>query len=92
MKTRPNFIQTVEECISAGELTQRRVRRFSARARAYICTYHYLNTSESENKCEPLMVEDIERVMKEFRTHRSACDFDLGFLGSCREKKDLGET
>ena len=31
----------------------------------------------------PLWLDDIERLTKEFKTHRSAFDFDRGFLGAC---------
>jgi hypothetical protein len=87
-KSRASFRDLVKECISTNELTKRRVRRFSARARAYICTYHYLseerlNGGEGDNRMGPLLLDEIERLMKDFKSHRSAFDFDRGFLGAC---------
>jgi hypothetical protein len=87
-KSRAGFRDLVKECISRKNLTTRRVRRFSARARAYICTYHYLNEQkerggEGDNRMGPLLLDEIERLTKDFKTHRSAFDFDKGFLGAC---------
>jgi hypothetical protein len=67
------------------------VRRFLASARAYICTYHYLNEArvdggEGDNTMGPLLLDEIERLMKEFKTHRSAFNFDRGFLGASGRK------
>ena len=81
-----------------NELNMERVRKFSSRARAYICTYHYLATKPKEicntpqgaqgeemegNKEEdrkPPMMDEIERLMQKFKSHRCAFDFDRGFL------------
>ena len=90
-RTRAGFVQLVDECLDPKtELTKERVRRFSARARSYICTYHYLSNKEvtvdEEKSNEPLLLDDIERLTKKFRTHRCAMDFDRGFLEGSPEK------
>ena len=80
-----------------NELTNERVRKFSARARAYINTYYYLGrqqelsdqqvveeTTPQDRPAEKqqLIFLEIERLMKEFKTHRCALDFDRGFINS----------
>jgi hypothetical protein len=86
-RTRAGFVKLVDECLGSDtELTKERVRKFSARARAYICTYHHLayvsSTEADEGKKEVLLLDDIERLTKKFRTHRCVMDFDRGFIGS----------
>jgi len=89
-RTRASFQALVKECTSNTNLTKNRVKRFSARARAYMCTYHFLHAGGNDNAGEervattgPLLLTEIEKMMKDFKTHRSAFDFDRGFLGAC---------
>ncbi|KAG7357902.1 hypothetical protein IV203_014515 [Nitzschia inconspicua] len=95
-RKRSDFEDLVDECTNVEtELTKARIRRFSARARAYLCTYHYLATAEptaaeptaaaiqdndQEKKQKVPMMDEIERLMKKFKTHRCAFDFDRGFV------------
>ncbi|KAG7339895.1 hypothetical protein IV203_024945 [Nitzschia inconspicua] len=86
-RKRSDFEDLVDECTNVEtELTKARIRKFSARARAYLCTYHYLATAEptaaaiqdndQEKKQKVPMMDEIERLMKKFKTHRCAFDFD----------------
>ena len=68
-----------------------RIDKFSARARAYICTYYnYLDKIKSAAADvdalpgikEELMYKEIERLVKAFKGHRCALDFDRGFINS----------
>ena len=91
---RESFKQLVKESTSPVEqLTEERIRKFAARARAYICTYYCLantsaagasggsNTSNSMvTEKQQLLYNEIERLMKEFKVHRCALDFDRGFV------------
>ena len=71
-------------------LTKERIRKFSARARAYICTYYHLSSRDCGDPTVPafgnvaekqqLLYKEIERLMKKFKTHRCALDFDHGFV------------
>ncbi|KAG7367752.1 hypothetical protein IV203_030423 [Nitzschia inconspicua] len=90
-RKRVDFEDLVDECTNVEtELTKARIRKFSARARAYLCTYHYLATAEptsaaikdndQEKKQKVPMMDEIERLMKKFKTHRCAFDFDRGFV------------
>jgi hypothetical protein len=78
-------------------ISKERVEKFSARARAYICTYHHLdlqelqrhgsdttleNTTPNARPKQELLYNDIERLRKAFKSHRCALDFDSGFVNS----------
>jgi hypothetical protein len=95
-KGRQNFIALVMKCICPETvLTKERIRKFSARARAYICTYYHLSRATDANihnnpipadptvpavvnvaEQQQLLYKEIERLMKKFKTHRCALDFD----------------
>ncbi|KAI2490938.1 hypothetical protein MHU86_23626 [Fragilaria crotonensis] len=89
-KGRANFINLVTRCLCPTTvLTKER----AARARAYICTYYYLeretnNIDEiAENvpgiaaaAKQQLLYKKIEQLMKRFKTHRCALDFDIRFV------------
>ena len=93
---RENFKQLVKESICpVNQLFKKRVCKLSARARAYICTYYHLaktteagasggsNTNNSlVTEQQPLLYNEIERLMKDFKVHRCALDFDRGFVNA----------
>jgi hypothetical protein len=92
-KGRANFIELVKKCICPENvLTKERIRKFSARARAYICAYYHLSREEDHVAGDPgapvvgfvekqqLLFKEIERLMKKFKTHRCVLDFDSGFV------------
>ena len=101
-KGRVNFIALVMKCICPETvLTKERIRKFSARARAYICTYYHLSRDHDTIVCDnsitgdppaaaasvsmiaekqQLLFKEIERLMKKFKAHRCALDFDSGFV------------
>jgi hypothetical protein len=77
------------------QLTKERICKFAARARAYICTYYCLDRSNTTDEAsggggggnngmvtekQPLLYKAIERLMKKFKAHRCAMDFDGGFV------------
>jgi len=85
-KKKESFKELVRECTNAEALNPERVRKFSARARAYIMTYHYfanqtVNVDQDEDNVG-MEFMDIEKMMKKFKTHRCAFDFDKGFVMS----------
>ena len=78
-------------------LTKERVEKFAARARAHIYTCHHLeqvqevpplaaaealDTPATVPPKQELLYMEIERLMKSFRGHRCALDFDRGFINS----------
>ena len=58
-----------------------RVRRFSRRARRYICSYFVLHGQMNEGDPQmKVILEKIESLVKQFKTHRCALDFDTNFI------------
>ena len=79
--------ETVRKCLSQEVLTTERIRKFSKRAHEYICAYHalhqgsssdeLLDTATDSNVATPV---NFEKLLKDFKTHRCALDFDKGFI------------
>ena len=100
-KGRVNFMNVVTRCLCPETvLTQERVRKFAARARAYICTYYYREReSNSSNDVgdtpaaqQQLLHEKIEQLMKRFKAHRCASDFDMRFALAVLKGHDEDEN
>jgi hypothetical protein len=78
------FHELVKKCVcNKNVLMVASVRKLSRRARAYICAYYYVENKmsgqvDAENSL--LSLPCIEALMKEFKTHRSAIDFDSIFI------------
>ena len=71
----------VDACIRRDNLSTKLVRKLSRRARAYICAYYSLYESKSKGDDVPtLTLPFIERLVKDFKTHHAAIDFDTGFV------------
>ena len=77
-----SFKMLVRECTSREILGIKTVRKLSRRARAYICVYYALYESKCKGDDIPatLTLPLIERLVKAFKTHRAAIDFDAGFV------------
>ena len=75
-KGKEHFCQVVLDCLSTednpdkGGLTHEMVRKFSHRARQYILAYFYIEHEMKEDIEEGLHEINIERIKKEFKTHR----------------------
>ena len=97
---RENFKLLVKECTCPETvLTRDRIEKFASIARAYICTYHHLQQQSASTPCsintnapvpvvdkQELFYTEIERLMKAFKGHRCALDFDHGFVNSKLKK------
>ena len=87
-KAKISFKALVKECTSRDILTTAIIRKLSRWARSYICAYYTLHQQNLANNCEndnrpaALTLPLIERLMKAFKTHRAAVDFDAGFVNS----------
>ncbi len=86
-KGKESFKALVHECSSRDILTTKTVRKLSRRARAYICAYFAVyknkeNSGGDDNTTPALTLQLIERLVKAFKTHRAAVDFDAGFVNS----------
>ena len=86
-RSKEKFRETVRKCLSRQVLTTERIRKFSKRAREYICTYRalhqvsssdtHLDTMDDTNAATPV---NIKKLVKDFKTHRCTLDFDKGFI------------
>jgi len=93
-KGKENFRALVQRCLStemgagSGCLTPQMIRKFSRRARCYILTYFWIEHGMEEKikEEEELSETHIERIKKEFKTHRNAIDFDEKFITHCFTK------
>ena len=89
-----SFLELVRGCLDPNLITKEKVRSFSKRARSYICAYYTfehtkqnINNSNNETINHDAMAvlscaieyEKIEQMVKMFRTHRCAFDFDRKF-------------
>ncbi len=84
-KGKASFKALVKECTSRDVLTTPTVRKLSRRARAYVCAYYALHQQtqqNNDNNVPSLTLPLIERLVKAFKTHRAAVDFDTGFVNS----------
>jgi hypothetical protein len=82
-KRKESFKMLVRECTSKDILATKTVRKLSRRARAYICAYYTLYESKckgDDDTPETLTLPLIERLVKAFKTHRAAIDFDAAFV------------
>jgi hypothetical protein len=87
-----NFRSVVRESMSTENvLTKTKIRHFSRRARQYICAYFkiWMNLNEPQDEdrirnnigivthtADPI---NVEKLVKQFKTHRNALDFDTSF-------------
>jgi hypothetical protein len=90
-----NFRETVRRCFSREIITVERVRLFSQRARAYMLAYQVLR-EEKEQGLSSTEVDikntscpiNVEKILKKFKTHRCAMDFDKAFCKATFTKSE----
>lgn len=79
-----NFRQIVRKCFSREVVSTERVWLFSQRARTYILAYHkiqqeQLTSSSTNNLDSTTSPVNVEKLLKRFKSHRCAIDFDSSF-------------
>ena len=88
-----SFKALVNDCTRREVLSTATVRKLSRRARLYIRAYyavHQHKVHDCKDNTPALTLPQIERLMKEFKTHRAAVDFDAGFVRSCVSSAIIG--
>ena len=60
--------------------TSKIIRRFSRRARQYICAYHHIHSKEVASDKVKVSLKEVEKVVKKLKTKRSALDISFGFI------------
>ncbi len=95
-KTKIKFRESVKKSLDMNKvLTIQRRRLFSKRAREYMVAYSILDNNNSEEEVDKNNSNDngkqeetkpqmtaylIEKIVKQYKSHRSAADFDAGFI------------
>jgi len=91
------FRRSVTRCLERDILTTERIRKFSRRARQYICAYykiaHQDEATASEQEAQTATHLDaspikVEKMVKLFKTHRCAMDFDTNFCKAVFTKRE----
>jgi hypothetical protein len=82
-RNKESFKELVRLCSNRDVLSTKTVRKLSRRARAYICAYFLMHENirnQSEENLQILTLPLIEKLVKAFKTHRAAVDFDAAFV------------
>jgi hypothetical protein len=80
-KSKEAFKKLVSDVKNREVLTIKTVRKLSRRARSYICAYYSLYESANRgDDTTKVSLPLIERIVKAFKSHRAAIDFDAGFV------------
>ena len=86
-----NFRNEVRSCLSREKvLVTERIRLFSRRARSYICAYYVIwckrrgKEGDAEMNESAFMTDPVkmEKMIRHFKTHRCALDFDHSFCNA----------
>jgi hypothetical protein len=89
-RNKEGFLTCVSEVLSRDAISVDRIRRFSRRARRYVCAYFVFHELNGDEKWD-VKLDDIEKMVKLFKTHRCAVDFDKKFVQDELLKADTSE-
>ena len=80
-RKKEDFDKCVRNVVSFEVVSAERIRRFSRRAQRYITAYFVLHGQHvgGEDKCD-MSFSRMEGMVKSFKTHRCALDFDYKFI------------
>jgi hypothetical protein len=85
-KGKDNFKASVRHCLSEQVITKVRIRKFARRARQYLMAYHAIDTHQVDQQtqidCTEYGPVAVMKLIGDFKTHRSAFDFDYKFVMS----------
>ena len=90
-RTKDKFKASMSKVLSTEYLKKERVRRFARRALGYLCAYYRLQYTEDGDapQGETISPQQIERLVKDFKTHRYALDFEFKFIVESEEGEEL---
>jgi hypothetical protein len=92
-KSKELFKESVRKCLDCTTvLNIERIRSFSRRARQYTIAYYTLQLQEQQQHDSFLANAKIESMVKDFKTHRCALDFDSAFIKSVITKKEKADA
>jgi hypothetical protein len=83
-KGKENFMAGVRYSLSEKVLSIERIRKFAKRARQYLLAYHAIDSgqvsAEIQQDCAKYGPVALEKLLREFKTHRCVMDFDFKFV------------
>ena len=85
-RSKDKFKESVRSVMGRDNLTTDRDRRFARRARGYLCAYYRLAHTKSSKQAnsaqqsEHITPQQIEKMVRDFKTHRCALDFENKFI------------
>jgi hypothetical protein len=87
LKKKEKFMSCMRKSLAQAILNQYHIMKFSKQAQEYICAYHTIMPKEIEAAKPVTHLNDpmvtpmkIEKLVKEFKTHHCALDFDYSFI------------
>ena len=89
-RSKKAFRALVMECTSRDILQTETVWKLLRWARAYICAYCMRACKTTPMTRQYFHLALIERLVKAFKTHRVAINFDVGFVNGCVSKHEKG--
>ena len=85
-RKKETFQKLVRKSLNNEFVTTAMVRKFSRRARAYICAYHAFENNhtmeDNEQVNSAISYKRIENLVKQFKCHRCVLHFDCRFVNS----------
>ena len=63
------------------------VRKFSCRARQYMCAYHHVHLLPKNKRTLHVSLKEVEKFCKKLKTKRSALDMDYKFIETESKRK-----
>ena len=83
-KGKDNFKTSLQFCLSNEVITRERVRKFGRRARQYLMAYHAIDSGQvddqTQHDCKMYGPVAVDKVIQNFKTLRSALNFDYKFI------------
>jgi len=81
--TKKMFEDCVKQLVDGNTVSEERIRRFSRRARRYVRAYYVTHFGVDKGDAMEnvaISLELVESMVKDFKTHRCALDFDKKFI------------
>lgn len=89
-KGKEQFRKSVRECINIQHITKHHRQHFSRRAREYMLAYKIIDDDRQETEGQAQKQNSshlmIEKILKKYKSHRSAADFDSGYISAIVSK------
>lgn len=81
-KSKEKFRESVRKCLSREHIQTKQQQQFSRRARQYMLAYLAMETDTNQFPQSDSIRSShlIEKIIKQYKSHRAANDFDTGYI------------